>query len=41
MVTPRLAVTRAERVMDAVVDLEANLRPQLLLADLFADLANE
>lgn len=40
-VTPRLAVQRAERVMDAVIDLEANLRPQLLLADLFADLANE
>lgn len=41
MVTPKLAVQRAERVMDAVVDLEANLRPQLLLADLFADLADE
>jgi len=40
-VTPRLAVSRAERVMNAVVDLEANLRPQLLLADLFADLAND
>ncbi len=39
-VTPRLAVERAERVMGAVIDLEANLRPQLLLADLFADLAN-
>ena len=38
-VTPRLAVERAERVMGAVIDLEANLRPQLLLADLFADLA--
>jgi DNA polymerase III delta' subunit len=39
MVTPRVAVQRAERVMDAIVDLEANLRPLLLLADLFADLA--
>ncbi|MDH4309149.1 MAG: DNA polymerase III subunit [Acidimicrobiia bacterium] len=38
-VTPGDAVTRAERTLDAAVDLEANLRPQLLLADLFADLA--
>jgi DNA polymerase-3 subunit delta' len=40
-VTPTRAVRNAERVMDAVVDLEANLRPQLLLADLFCDLAAE
>lgn len=38
-VPPALAVQRAERVMDAIADLEANLRPQLLLADLFADIA--
>lgn len=40
-VPPALAVQRAERVMDAIRDLEANLRPQLLLADLFADIAVE
>jgi DNA polymerase III delta' subunit len=38
-VPPALAVERAERVMDAIGDLEANLRPQLLLAHLFSDLA--
>jgi DNA polymerase III subunit delta' len=40
-VSPALAVQRAERVMDAIGDLEMNLRPQLLLADLFADIAIE
>jgi hypothetical protein len=37
-VGPQKAVRNADRIMDAVGDLGANLRPQLLLADLFADL---
>jgi DNA polymerase III delta' subunit len=37
-VPPRMAVANAERITDAIADLQANLRPQLLLADLFADL---
>jgi DNA polymerase III subunit delta' len=40
-VSPAQAVQRAERVMNAIGDLEMNLRPQLLLADLFADIALE
>jgi DNA polymerase-3 subunit delta' len=38
IVTPERAVAGAARVLDVVVDLQANLRPQLLLADLFAKL---
>jgi DNA polymerase-3 subunit delta' len=38
IVTPERAVASAGRVLDVVVDLQANLRPQLLLADLFAKL---
>lgn len=38
-VPPARAVANAERVLEAVVDLAANLRPQLTLADLFVDLA--
>jgi 7,8-dihydro-6-hydroxymethylpterin-pyrophosphokinase len=36
---PRPAVANAERILNAVVDLQTNLRPQLLLASLFASLA--
>jgi hypothetical protein len=39
--SPEQAVANAERVLDAVVDLEANLRPQLLLAHLFSSLGEE
>lgn len=39
MLSARRGVMSAERVLDAIVDLKANLRPQLLLADLFCDLA--
>lgn len=38
-VTPARAVANAELVLDAMVDLQLNLRRQLLLADLFARLA--
>ncbi|MFP3914218.1 MAG: ATP-binding protein [Actinomycetota bacterium] len=38
-VTPAQAVANAERVLDAAVDLQLNLRRQLLLANLFASLA--
>jgi DNA polymerase-3 subunit delta' len=41
IVTPEKAVASASRVLDVVVDLQANLRPQLLLADLFAKLGGE
>ncbi len=41
MLSSRRGVANAERVLDAIVDLRANLRPQLLLADLFCDLALE
>jgi DNA polymerase-3 subunit delta' len=37
-VAPRWAVRNAELVLDAVADLQANLRPQLLLANLFTQL---
>ncbi|MGH8911343.1 MAG: ATP-binding protein [Acidimicrobiia bacterium] len=37
-VTPARAVANAELVLDAMVDLQLNLRRQLLLADLFATL---
>ncbi len=38
VVSPRRAVHNAELVLDAVADLAANLRPQLLLANLFTQL---
>jgi DNA polymerase-3 subunit delta' len=37
-VSPARAVANADRALDAVADLQANLRPQLLLADLLTDL---
>lgn len=37
-VSPAAAVTNAERAMEAVVALQANQRPQLVLASLFCDL---
>lgn len=40
-VPPGVAVRNAELVLDAVTDLQANLRPQLLLANLFTSLAGE
>ncbi|NIA24986.1 MAG: AAA family ATPase [Gammaproteobacteria bacterium] len=39
LVRPRDAVANAERVLEAVPDLRANLRPQLVLATLFTELA--
>lgn len=39
-VSPRRAVRNAEIVLDAVADLQANLRPQLLLANLFTELGS-
>lgn len=38
LITPRSAVSNASRVLDAIGDLRANLRPQLVLAALFAEL---
>jgi hypothetical protein len=35
------SVRNAERALGSVVDLESNLRPQLVLADLFMALAAE
>ncbi len=40
-VPPERAVRNAGRVLDAMGGLSMNLRPRLLLADLFADLASE
>lgn len=40
-VPPRRAVASAERVLDAVVDIQANLRRELVLANLFASLGSE
>ena len=40
-VSPERAVRNAQRVLDAMSGLSMNLRPRLLLADLFADLAAE
>ncbi len=40
-VPPAVAVARAERVLDAVIELLANLRPPLVLATLFTDLAGD
>jgi hypothetical protein len=37
-VAPRRAVSSAEAVLDAVVDIQANLRRELVLANLFASL---
>lgn len=39
-VAPRKAVKSAEAVLDAVVDIQANLRRELVLADLFASLGS-
>lgn len=39
MVSAATAVRNADLALDAVVDLEANLRPQLVLANLFTSLA--
>lgn len=40
-VPPRRAVSSAERVLDAVVDIQANLRRELVLANLFSSLGSE
>jgi hypothetical protein len=40
-VPPRRAVSSAEKVLDAVVDIQANLRRELVLANLFASLGSE
>lgn len=40
-VAPRRAVSAAEEVLDAVVDIHANLRRELVLANLFASLGSE
>lgn len=40
-VAPRRAVSSAERVLDAVVDIQANLRRELVLANLFSYLGSE
>lgn len=40
-VSPRRAVTSAEAVLDAVVDIQANLRRELVLANLFSELGTE
>ena len=40
-IAPRKAVASAESVMDAVVDIQANLRRELVLANLFASLGSE
>ncbi len=40
-VAPRRAVSSAERVLDAVVDIQANLRRELVLANLFSSLGSE
>lgn len=39
-VTPRKAVRSAEEVLDAVVDIQANLRRELVLANLFSSLGS-
>lgn len=39
-VSPRKAVTSAEEVLDAVVDIQANLRRELVLANLFSSLGS-
>lgn len=40
-ITPRKAVVSAERVLDAVVDIQLNLRREMVLADLFSELGSE
>ncbi|MGH8871572.1 MAG: ATP-binding protein [Acidimicrobiia bacterium] len=40
-VSPPKAVASAERILDAVVDIQANLRRELVLANLFAGLGSE
>jgi hypothetical protein len=40
-VAPRRAVMAAELVLDAVVDIQANLRREMVLANLFASLGSE
>lgn len=40
-VSPRRAVQSAERVLDAVVDIQANLRRELVLANLFSGLGSD
>lgn len=40
-VAPRQAVSAAESVLDAVVDIQANLRRELVLANLFATLGSD
>ena len=39
-VSPRKAVSSAEQVLDAVVDIQANLRRELVLANLFSSLGS-
>lgn len=39
-VSPRHAVTSAEAVLDAVIDIQANLRRELVLANLFSSLGS-
>ena len=40
-VSPRRAVTAAESILDAVVDIQGNLRRELVLANLFSELGTE
>jgi len=40
-VAPRRAVSSAEEILDAVVDIQANLRRELVLANLFSSLGSE
>lgn len=40
-VSPRRAVTSAEAILDAVVDIQANLRRELVLANLFSGLGSD
>ncbi|MCZ6737391.1 MAG: hypothetical protein O7B77_05385, partial [Actinobacteria bacterium] len=40
-VPPRKAVRSAEDVLDAVVDIQANLRREMVLANLFASLGTD
>jgi hypothetical protein len=38
MIRPDAAVANADRALDAVTELQANLRPQLVFATLFTEL---
>ncbi|HEY6635401.1 MAG TPA: hypothetical protein VI141_07275 [Acidimicrobiia bacterium] len=40
-VSPRRAVTSAEAILDAVIDIQANLRRELVLANLFSGLGSD